>query len=147
MELSNAWIHLKGSFLCTILDFLMLLALLNNIKRRYWIICYVVVTWYSFPIRIPDFYTQYQSLYENVSKFPSKWTSFYSDPLLWVSNLELRTFRPSGGRIKTRGKGGFELVSSRRCAWCDFGTKDLLRQAQYLSRIPFQFPVPQGTWG
>ena len=43
---------------------------------------------FSFPVRIPDFYTKYRSLYSNFSVISSRWYSFYSKCPLWVCNCE-----------------------------------------------------------
>ena len=104
----------------------------------------------SFPVQIPDFYAKSRSLYANFSMFPSKWSSF----VLQSSMILFNEFSPlivspsiRGGRCrKSRGMGGFEWVSSRRCVRCDFGVKYLLCQTHYQARCPLRFLVPQGTW-
>ena len=55
--------------------------------------------------------------------------------------------RGGGGWRETRGMGGLEWVSLRRCARCDFSTEYLLRQTQSRARHPLWLLGPQGTWG
>ena len=103
----------------------------------------------SLPVQIPDFYAKSRSLYADVSMLHSKWSSFFFTPLLWVHNLELRPVRPSAvgvGVANLYGGGGLKCVNFRRCAWCTFFSKNLLRQSQSRARCPLRFPGSQGTW-
>ena len=79
---------------------------------------------------------------------PSKWSAFYSGFLFWVRTRELCNLRllGGGGGHKNRGRGGFQLVSLRRCVRHDNGTRYLSRRVQAQTRRPFQFPCTQGTW-
>ena len=103
-----------------------------------------------FPVHILDFYAKSRSLHAYVSVFSFKWSTFF----LQYSPISSNGFVPlcifpyfhRGWWHKTRGMGGLEWVSWRRCARCNFDAKYLLRQTQSQARCPLWFPVPQWTW-
>ena len=68
----------------------------HQLKTSYWIIRYACIARFYFPVWIPGFYAKSWSLYANVSVILSKWTSLYSQFIIWVCTFERRPIQPSG---------------------------------------------------